>query len=89
MDTFIDSRVSELQNVNHFGIRFSGIEGPFDAVLAGQPAFQINFVSPVFGGLDTTEVYTILYTASYQGKSEPYQRHLDSFNKILSTVQIR
>ncbi|MDR4492041.1 MAG: hypothetical protein R2685_14260 [Candidatus Nitrosocosmicus sp.] len=45
-----------MQNTNLFGYGLSGIEGLFDATLAGQPAFQINFVSPVLGGLDATEV---------------------------------
>jgi hypothetical protein len=92
LDTYKDSRVPELQNTNLFGYGFSGIEGPVDTTLAGQPAFQIKFISPALGGLDTIEVSMIkndkLYTASYQGKSGPYQQHLDSFNKILSTIKI-
>jgi hypothetical protein len=91
--TYKDSKVSELQNTNLFGIRFSGIEGPIDTTLAGLPAFQIKFVSPALGGLDTVEVNTIkddkLYSASFQGKPDVYQKHLDSFNKILSSVEIK
>ncbi len=92
LDTHMDNHVSELQNTNLFGYRFSGIEGPIDTTLAGIPAFQIKFISPALGGLDTIEVNAIkdgkLYTASYQGKSAAYQKHLDSFNKILNTIKI-
>lgn len=93
LDTYKDSKLSELQNTNLFGIRFSGIEGPIDTTLAGLPAFQIKFISPVLGGLDTIEVNTIkdnkLYSASFQGKPDVYQKHLDSFNKILSSIKIK
>lgn len=93
LDTYKDSKVSELQNTNLFGYGFSGIEGPIDTTLAGLPAFQIKFISPALGGLDTIEVNTIKddkqYSASFQGKPDVYQKHLDSFNKILSTVKIK
>jgi hypothetical protein len=93
LDTYKESRVSELQDTNLFGYGFSGIEGPADTTLGWLPAFQIKFISPVLGGLDTIEVYSInkgkLYVASYQGKSEPYQKHIESFNKILDTIEIK
>jgi len=93
LDTYKDSKVSELQNTNLFGYGFSGIEGPIDTTLAGLPAFQIKFISPALGGLDTIEVNAIkddkLYSASFQGKPDSYQKHIDSFNKILSSIKIK
>lgn len=88
-----DTRVSELEGTNLFGYKITGIQGPFDTTLSGIPAFQIQFISPVLGGLDTIEINALkdgkLYTVSYQGKPEPYQKHMGSFNKILSTIKIK
>lgn len=93
LDTYKDARYSELQNFNLFGYGMSGIEGPIDTTLAGLPAFQIKFISPALGGLDTIEVNTIkdnkLYSVSFQGKPDVYQKHLDSFNKILNSIKIK
>jgi hypothetical protein len=92
LDTYKSSHESELKNLNVFGRGIEWIDGPFDTTLAGLPAFKIQYISPVLGGLDTIEIITMkdgkLYTASYQGKPQAFQKHLDSFNKILSTIKI-
>lgn len=63
-----------------------------DITSSGPPAFQIQHVSPFSLGLDITEITTMedgkLHTASYMRKSEAFQKHFESFNKIADTIKI-
>lgn len=92
LDTYKDFHISELEQINVIGHRVNFIEYPTDTTLSEIPAFQIQYINPLLGGIHAIEITAIkdgkLYTASYRGQSDAFQKHLDSFHKIVNTIKI-
>jgi len=93
LDTFKETRINQLTKSNPLGLELWRLAEPVDLTLSGLPAFNLSFYSPLFEGLNTIEITTVkddrIYIAKYIGHPDAFNRNLDAFNKIISTVKIQ
>jgi len=73
-------------------LHVTNLTDPVDRTLSDIPAYKIYFVSPLFGGLQTSEIIAIkdgkVYTISYQAKLETFEKYFDQFQKMVDSFQL-